>query len=47
MVKLGIIQTKTYGTNNDGVKKISNLLEKVGKKKTQIVCLPEQWLKIN
>ena len=47
MVKLGIIQTKTYGTNNDGVKKISNLLEKVGKKKTKIVCLPEQWLKIN
>ena len=47
MVKLGLIQTKTYGTNNDGIKKIVKLLEKVGKKKAEMVCLPEQWLKFN
>ena len=47
MVKLGIIQTRTYKTNKEGVKKISTFLEKVGGKETQIVCLPEQWLKFN
>ncbi len=47
MVKVGIIQTRTYRTNKEGITRISKFLEKLGKKKTQIVCLPEQWLKNN
>ena len=47
MVKVGIIQTQTYRTNKEGVIKISKFLEDLGKKKTEIVCLPEQWLKNN
>lgn len=47
MVKVGIIQTKTYTTNNEGIKRVSKFLKILGKKKTQIVCLPEQWLKNN
>ena len=47
MVKVGIIQTGIYSTNKEGITKISKILEKLGKKKTQIACLPEQWLKNN
>ena len=47
MVKVGIIQTRTYKTNKEGINRISKILEKLGKKKTKIVCLPEQWLKNN
>ena len=47
MVKVGIIQTGTYRTNKEGITKISKFLEDLGKKKTEIVCLPEQWLKNN
>lgn len=47
MVKVGIIQTRTYKTNKEGINRISKFLEKLGKKKTKIVCLPEQWLKNN
>jgi len=47
MIKVGIIQTQTYRTNKEGVIKISKFLEELGKKKTEIVCLPEQWLKNN
>jgi predicted amidohydrolase len=47
MVKVGIIQTRTYSTNKESVIRISKFLEELGKKKTEIVCLPEQWLKNN
>ena len=47
MIKVAIIQTQTFSSNKDGIYKISKVLEKLGKKKTQIVCLPEQWLKNN
>ena len=47
MVKVGLIQTRTYKTNKEGISRISKFLEKLGKKKTKIVCLPEQWLKNN
>ena len=47
MVKVGIIQTRTYRTNKEGITRISKFLAKLGKKKTEIVCLPEQWLKNN
>ncbi|MBT5200641.1 MAG: carbon-nitrogen hydrolase family protein [Thaumarchaeota archaeon] len=47
MVKLGIIQTSSYSSNQNGIKKISEILKKMGSKETEIVCLPEQWLKNN
>jgi predicted amidohydrolase len=47
MIKVGIIQTGTYRTNREGITKISKFLEGLGKKKTKIACLPEQWLKNN
>ena len=34
-------------TNQIGISKISEMLKKIGKKETDIVCLPEQWLKNN
>ena len=47
MIKLGIIQTKSCSTNEEGVERVAKILNKLGKKETQIVCLPEQWLKNN
>ena len=47
MVKLGLIQTSTYKTNQDGINKVAGMLKKLGRQETDIVCLPEQWLKNN
>jgi predicted amidohydrolase len=47
MVKLGLIQTISYSTNQKGISRVSETLKKLGKKETEIVCLPEQWLKNN
>ncbi|MFQ5783070.1 MAG: carbon-nitrogen hydrolase family protein [Nitrosopumilus sp.] len=47
MAKLGLIQTKQYRTNQKGISRVSEMLRKLGKKETEIVCLPEQWLKEN
>jgi len=47
MVKLGLIQTIAYETNDEGIFRISKILKKLGRKNTEIVCLPEQWLKNN
>jgi len=47
MVKLGLIQTRSYHSNQKGISKISEILKKLGRKETEIVCLPEQWLKNN
>jgi predicted amidohydrolase len=47
MVKLGIVQTKSYSSNQQGIKNVSRMLESLGKKETDIVCLPEQWLQNN
>lgn len=47
MNRLGIIQTSTFRTNKEGISKVSKLLEALGRKKTEVVCLPEQWLKDN
>ena len=44
MVKLGIIQTTSYSSNEQGIEKVSKLLNQVGGKETDVVCLPEQWL---
>jgi predicted amidohydrolase len=47
MTKLGLIQTISYSTNQNGISKVSEILKKLGRKETDIVCLPEQWLKNN
>ncbi len=47
MVKIGLIQTISYSTNQKGIFRVSEMLRNLGKKETDIVCLPEQWLKKN
>jgi predicted amidohydrolase len=47
MVKLGLIQTASQGTNEKRISTVSKILKKLGKKETEITCLPEQWLKNN
>lgn len=47
LTKLGIVQTRTYDSNVMGIVSISKLVEKLGKQETDIICLPEQWLKEN
>jgi predicted amidohydrolase len=47
MVKLGLIQTVSYSSNVQALQKISQSLKSLGKKETDIVTLPEQWLKNN
>ena len=47
MTKVGLIQTKSYENNKKGIENISKLLEKLGKAKTKIVCLSEEWLQNN
>ena len=47
MVKLGLIQTISYSTNQKGISRVSEALKKLGRKETEVVCLPEQWLKNN
>lgn len=47
MTKVGLVQTKSYKTNQKGISNVCKILEKLGKKETQIVCLPEQWLPNN
>ncbi|HET8719581.1 MAG TPA: carbon-nitrogen hydrolase family protein [Candidatus Nitrosotenuis sp.] len=44
MIKLGIIQTRSYLSNQQGVKEVSKLLMGAGKANVDVVCLPEQWL---
>ena len=47
MVKIGIVQTKAYRNNVEGINSVSKLLRNSGKRGAEIVCLPEQWLKDN
>ena len=47
MVKLGLIQTSTYSSNEEAVQKVSKSLKSLGRKEADIVTLPEQWLKNN
>ncbi|NQV39821.1 MAG: carbon-nitrogen hydrolase family protein, partial [Nitrosopumilus sp.] len=47
MVKLGIIQTTSQSTNQKGITQAVKILKKLGRNNTDIVCLPEQWLKNN
>ena len=47
MVKFGLIQTASQSTNQKGISHVVKILKKLGRKNTDIVCLPEQWLKNN
>jgi omega-amidase len=47
MVKLGLIQTASQSTNQKGISHAVKILKKLGRNNTDIVCLPEQWLKNN
>ena len=47
MVKLGLIQTVSQSTNQKGIAQAVKILKKLGRNNTDIVCLPEQWLKNN
>jgi predicted amidohydrolase len=44
LVKLGIIQTTSYKSNQQAIEKILQILTKHGEIETDVVCLPEQWL---
>jgi omega-amidase len=46
-MRLGIIQTRAYSTNNKGIESVTKMLQQIGRKETDIVCLPEQWLHEN
>lgn len=47
MVKIGIIQTGSYKNNQHGISSVSKILRNLGRRRVDIVCLPEQWLKDN
>lgn len=47
MIKAGIIQTRQYGSNAEAMGEVSKIILMLAKKETDIVCLPEQWLKDN
>ena len=47
MVKLGLIQTASQSTNQKGILHAVKILKKLRRNNTDIVCLPEQWLKNN
>ncbi len=47
MVKLGLIQTASQSSNEKAILQVAKILKKLGRENTDIVCLPEQWLKNN
>ena len=47
MVKLGLVQTASQGTNQKRISAASKILDELGSNGTQIACLPEQWLRNN
>ena len=47
MTRIGLIQTKSYVNNKEGIQNVSKLLKNLGNAETEIVCLPEQWLPNN
>ena len=47
MTKIGLIQTTSYTSDQKAISDVSKILIKLGKQETEIVCLPEQWLKNN
>jgi predicted amidohydrolase len=47
LVRLGILQTRSYPTNQKGIDEVSKMLIGAAKSETDIICLPEQWQKEN
>ncbi len=47
MAKLGLIQTMPYESDDQAIAEVSRLLSEMGRQETDIVCLPEQWLRDN
>jgi omega-amidase len=47
LIKLGVIQTRQYSSNESGMSQVSKILLRLAKKEADIVCLPEQWLANN
>ena len=47
MVKVGIVQAKSYKSNEQAISSLKKRLENLGKKEADIVCLPEQYLQNN
>ncbi len=47
MVNQRLIQTVSQSTNQKGIAQVVKILKKLGRNNTDIVCLPEQWLKNN
>ena len=44
MVKIGIVQTREYSSDQKAIQSISKVLRSLGRKEADLVCLPEQWL---
>ena len=47
MVKLGIVQTASYSSNQQAIKKTSQVIDLLGRNECDIVTFPEQWLQNN
>jgi len=47
VINVGLIQTKTYRSNKEGINRVTKLLNQAGEMNVKIVCLPEQWLTDN
>lgn len=47
MIKLGIVQTGIYESDEKAITNVSRHILSLARKETEIVCLPEQWLNNN
>jgi predicted amidohydrolase len=47
LVKLGIVQTHSFSSNQKGLDTVAKILIGAGKSEADIICLPEQWQKEN
>lgn len=46
-VKIGMVQIGSHGSNAEAIKSASRMLKRLGGNETDLVCMPEQWLKEN
>lgn len=47
MTKIALVQTSTYSSNAKCIKKAEDIISKLGRDNTDIVCFPEQWFENN
>jgi len=47
VVKVGIVQTQSYSSDSQAIERVSRRIEGLARKETDIICLPEQWLRNN